>query len=249
MAIIKPPVKNIWADTGDKTEPTAGEVLSGWPLSSTPPSRQRFNWILNYCANAVRYFSRRGLVDYDAAETYSIGDKIIGDDGETYSSLQASNINHSPSSSPTWWKPWAQLKKYTFSVNKNGVNQAITGDVVTKLTFGTEDFDTDSVWNTGTSVFTCPVAGIYHFCLAWQPLVALGAIIVPIIYKNGAEVKRGGFYMNTAGGIPTSIVTTILNLAAGDTIEFYGILVTGNGGAHNVAGLATTTHAWGFKIT
>jgi hypothetical protein len=111
MGIIKPPVKNIWADTGDKTEPTAGEVSTGWPASSSAPSRQRFNWILNYCANAVRYFSRRGLVDYDAAETYAIGDRVIGDDGLTYKSLQATNTNHAPSTSPTWWESWGEFAK------------------------------------------------------------------------------------------------------------------------------------------
>ena len=108
MALIKPPVQNIWCDTGDKSDiPTPSELSAGWPLAAIPPSRQRFNWILNYVANGVRYFTRRGLVDYDSGETYLIGDRCTGPDNKTYVSLQNNNLNHTPASSPTWWKLWA----------------------------------------------------------------------------------------------------------------------------------------------
>jgi hypothetical protein len=120
MTIVKPPVKNVWADTGDKTEPTGAEVLTGWPASSSAPSRQRFNWILNFCSNGIRYLTRRGLADYDAAETYLVGDRIIGDDGFTYKCIQTANINHLPSSSPTWWELWGDNLASNFSLGSNG---------------------------------------------------------------------------------------------------------------------------------
>lgn len=107
MLIIKPPVLPPWADSGDKVQPSNAELQVGWPLSSTPPSRQRFNWILNYLANAARYFSRRGIPDYDVGETYMIGDRIIGDDGKTYRSLIDTNLAQTPSTSPTKWEEWA----------------------------------------------------------------------------------------------------------------------------------------------
>jgi hypothetical protein len=110
MAIIKPPVLPAWADTGDKTQPTNAEIDVGWPLSATPPSRQRFNWILNFCANGVRYLTRRGLADWDAAETYSISDRVIGTDGHLYKSLVGANIANSPSSSPAQWEKFGYLK-------------------------------------------------------------------------------------------------------------------------------------------
>lgn len=106
MSIIKPPIKEIWADAGEKTEPSSGEISVGWPFTELPPSRQRFNWILNFLANGIRYFSRRGLVDYDSGETYLIGDRCIGDDGKTYVSIQNSNMGHLPSTSNTWWIRW-----------------------------------------------------------------------------------------------------------------------------------------------
>ena len=107
MAITKPPVLPAWAESGDKVTPSNAEIQVGWPLSSIPPSRQRFNWLLNFLANGIRYFSRRGLPDYDAAETYMTGDRIIGDDGKTYCSLIDNNTAQTPSTSPTKWEEWA----------------------------------------------------------------------------------------------------------------------------------------------
>lgn len=107
MALTKPSVLPPWADAGDKVQPTNAEIQTGWPLSNVPPSRQRFNWLLNWLMNGVRYLTRRGLPDYDAAETYMIGDRVIGDDGKTYRSIQDDNTNHAPSASPLWWEEWA----------------------------------------------------------------------------------------------------------------------------------------------
>ena len=107
MAITKPPVLPAWAESGDKVTPSNAEIQVGWPLSSIPPSRQRFNWLLNFLANGIRYFSRRGLPDYDVAETYMSGDRIIGDDGKTYRSLIDNNTAQTPSTSPTKWERWA----------------------------------------------------------------------------------------------------------------------------------------------
>lgn len=106
MAITKPPVIPSWAEAGDKVQPSNAEIQAGWPLSSIPPSRQRFNWLLNFLANGIRYFTRRGLPDYDAAETYMTGDRIIGDDGKTYRSLIDNNTAQTPSTSPTNWERW-----------------------------------------------------------------------------------------------------------------------------------------------
>jgi hypothetical protein len=107
MAIIKPPVIPPWADTAapgtDVVQPTNAEISAGWVQSTTPPSRQRYNWILNFLANAVRYFSRRGIPDYDPAETYQPNDLIRGNDSFLYQSEQNNNIGHTPSSSPSWW--------------------------------------------------------------------------------------------------------------------------------------------------
>lgn len=107
----KPNVGPAWAETANNPadiiplDPSF--VSSGWPLTGTPPSRQRFNSILNFLTVSVRYFMQRGLPDYDAAETYRTGSSIIGDDGNTYRSLVDNNIGNTPSSTPSKWTQWA----------------------------------------------------------------------------------------------------------------------------------------------
>lgn len=110
MALTKPPVLPAWAESGDKVQPSNAEIQTGWPLSNTPPARQRWNWLLNFLANGVRYLTRRGVPDYGADETYMIGDRVVGDDGKTYRSTQDNNTGNLPSTSPLWWERWGFTK-------------------------------------------------------------------------------------------------------------------------------------------
>lgn len=106
MSLTKPPVLPAWAETGDKTQPSTPEISTGWPLSNIPPSRQRFNWLLNFLANGVRYLTRRGMPEWGADENYMTGDRVQGPDGNTYVSLVDDNVNYTPATSPTKWTRW-----------------------------------------------------------------------------------------------------------------------------------------------
>jgi hypothetical protein len=132
----KPSVGPAWAETAsnpaDIITMTSSDVSAGWPLSGTPPSRQRFNYLLNWCTNAVRYFMQRGIVDYDAAETYQLNALVIGDDGNTYKSLQNANTNHAPSGNPTWWTPWGLTIAQVDAATLTQANIS-TGDTSTKV--------------------------------------------------------------------------------------------------------------------
>lgn len=107
MAITKPPVLPVWGESNttsaDMVQPTNPQIQAGWPNNVTPPARQRFNWLFNLCTNAIRYFSRRGMVDYDAGETYMTNDIVRGDDNKLTRSLTDNNINHTPSTSAAQW--------------------------------------------------------------------------------------------------------------------------------------------------
>jgi hypothetical protein len=111
--ITKPTVRDAWADnaipTTDIIDPGNPFVSAGWPLSSTPPARQIFNWVLNYCMNGIRYLCQRGIPDWDSTETYAIGGIAIGSDGQVYQSLVNGNTNLAPPTSPAAWGP---LKNY-----------------------------------------------------------------------------------------------------------------------------------------
>lgn len=70
------------------------------------------------------------------------------------------------------------------------INQTISASTFTKVTLDSEEFDTNSCFNTSTSVFTPNVAGYYQFnwnldCGGVTTTAALGTV-----YKNGTQVKR-----------------------------------------------------------
>lgn len=100
----RPNVLPVWAESGDVVQPTSPEIGAGWPLTNVPPSRQRFNWILNWIANGVRYLLQVGVSAWDSGETYRIGSRVQHS-GLTYVALTA-NTNKNPSTAATDWERW-----------------------------------------------------------------------------------------------------------------------------------------------
>lgn len=133
MALTKPPVLPAWAETGDKVQPTNAEIQAGWPLSNVPPARQRWNWILNFVANGIRYLTRRGLPDWANDETYEIGDCTRGPDGLSYKAL-TQNINKTPADNPTDWELWAFNASGLLGVVDGFLNKNVAGAVDVALT-------------------------------------------------------------------------------------------------------------------
>lgn len=120
MAITKPAVLPPWAESGDTVQPTDAEIQVGWPAGATPPSRQRFNWVLRYGMNGVRYLMRRGIPDWDADDTYSAGARVQGPDGLTYESL-TTNTGATPASSPTDWRRWGLYLSDVSSISAGSI--------------------------------------------------------------------------------------------------------------------------------
>jgi hypothetical protein len=134
MSITKPQVLPAWADTAvpttDIVQPSNAYISAGWQLAAQPPSRQYFNWLINFAANGVRYFSRRGIVDFDPAETYLTGDIVRGDDGLLHRSSVNANIGNVPSTSPS---AWGALTTVTPAAGDNSSAIATTAFVQTTL--------------------------------------------------------------------------------------------------------------------
>jgi hypothetical protein len=116
MSIAKPPLSDIWANAaaaGDTGIADPGGLKdSGWTAASACPPFSWMNWILNKCDAAARYIIARGIPDYDANETYSVGDRVQwgGGVGRTFVCVTASvgdgSGSNSPGSSPTKWASW-----------------------------------------------------------------------------------------------------------------------------------------------
>lgn len=104
----KPTPLPAWAESAggaDVLQPSNAEIQAGWPLTSVPPSRKRFNWILKYLAQGVRYLMQMGIPLWDAAEDYPVNARVMGSNGKTYKALQTS-INQDPTTATAYWQVW-----------------------------------------------------------------------------------------------------------------------------------------------
>lgn len=102
MAIVTKPLPlPVWAESGEKVQPSNAEIAEGWPLSATPPSRQRFNWILGYSAQIGRYLMQNGIASWDADETYPPG-AVVLHEGKLWVS-QRENHGVPPGTSEADW--------------------------------------------------------------------------------------------------------------------------------------------------
>ena len=107
-----------------------------------------------------------------------------------------------------------------FSAYSN-TDQTISSSTHTKITFGSEEFDTNS--NFASSRFTPTVSGYYQVSGAFnfgESIAATRAIIT--IYKNGAAAKRGAD-INATGHVVTCSALVYLN-GSTDYVELFAFI-------------------------
>jgi hypothetical protein len=133
MAVqTRPETLPVWAESGDKTQPSNAEIQTGWPLSTIPPSRQRFNWAMNYFMRGVRYLLQFGIGEWDANETYPVGGKCFYG-GLEYKALQA-HSNQQPDLAPTYWERWGFTASQTSQQTGAVLTKSVAGNVDVALT-------------------------------------------------------------------------------------------------------------------
>ena len=104
--------------------------------------------------------------------------------------------------------------------------QNITNSVYTKVQFNTEDFDTNSCFDTTNYRFTPTVAGYYQINLS---IYGTGSSITQAniaIYKNGSLVKGTVFFISTGTGAGGCTSSVIYCNGSTDYIEGY-VLIAG----------------------
>ena len=141
-----------------------------------------------------------------------------------------------------------------FYVKKNADQTGITDNAVTKVTFETEEIDSDSAF--ASNKFTVPSGegGTYFIGFNFigarpnQTKNARG-----LIYKNGSAINTGQLDFNSSpnGYAITIHLTRIIELSASDYIEFYGAADSQDGNTvtfyqSNTSGDAC--YAYGYKI-
>lgn len=153
-------------DPGDMVQPSNTQIQDGWQESATPPPRQYFNWFFNFVANALCYILQRGMVDYNSAQTYQLNARVIGDDGNTYVSIQNANQGNTPSTSGSWWARWgftaAQLSGLYAPINSPNFTGFAT--VPTQLQTDNSTTIQNSAWlKTGLLFSIGGAAGNFYF--------------------------------------------------------------------------------------
>jgi len=105
---------------------------------------------------------------------------------------------------------------------RNNTTQSFTTGVITKVTFGTEDFDTNS--NFASSRFTPTVEGYYQINGVLYSQGTAATYGYCFIYKNGVQYQIGTFnqpYASTTASI--SVISAVLYCnGTTDYVELYG---------------------------
>lgn len=133
----------VWAGTAtpvaDIVRPTDPEISQGWPLTAIPPSRQRFNWVLNRLSAGLRYIEQHGIGKWQVEEDYG-EDSIVVHDHKLWVATRA-NKGAQPDTSPDDWEGIAKMIAGPGGVDLTTIiNQLIAADV----TLSTVDADLQS---------------------------------------------------------------------------------------------------------
>jgi hypothetical protein len=107
------------------------------------------------------------------------------------------------------------------------VTQSTTAGVQTKLQFDTEEFDTNSNYNTSTYRFTPTVAGYYQINLGVYQTAGGTTQVNMYIYKNGASYK-GSAQIIATNQFPVTSSIVYCN-GTTDYIEAYAAAYTAAG--------------------
>lgn len=104
--------------------------------------------------------------------------------------------------------------------------QSVSSDVWTKFAASSEEFDTNSNYDTSTYRFTPTVAGYYqiNLTLYMQPSSGTFTVATCAIYKNGGEFKRGND-MRSAAALTTVLASGVIYFnGTTDYVEPYGYI-------------------------
>ena len=127
----------------------------------------------------------------------------------------------------------------------------------TKVAFNTEEYDTNSAYDTSNYRFTVPAGQAGKYCFYWNVAVAAGDNLLyriyTSIYKNGSNYYYGGFtdWTNQAyRNLDNRNGVVIVPANAGDYFECYVYIQSGGIGTiyqSNAGG--TVSYFGGYKLT
>lgn len=178
--------------------------------------------------------------EVDGSPTDSAVTKIVFPNGTL--SIASHVATYTPATAGTYPK---------FAANKNGTDQTgIATNAWTKVTFGTEEYDTNN--NYASSAFTPTVAGKYAIGATLLVSIPGGSNVTCIvaIYKNGTKIKEGRSFVPSPS-VGAEYPTVQAHLDANGTTDTFEVYVWHNAGGGNTAsvgGDVTQTYCHGALL-
>lgn len=97
----KPTIKNVWAVSGLKVEPSQAKMDTGWIVERPPHQFQ--NWLQNRLDNFVKHVNEAGIPVWDTLTVYTAGKSYVqGSDGLIYKAL-TDGAGKDPVANPLNW--------------------------------------------------------------------------------------------------------------------------------------------------
>jgi len=119
-----------------------------------------------------------------------------------------------------------------------GVTQTLPSAASTKINLQQEEFDTANAFDSSTNYRFQPlVSGYYQLSGGVSTVASVSSLAM--VYKNGAEYKRGTF---PATGNGASISALVYLNGSSDFVELYGFIGTGG----NLVAIPAQTYFQGF---
>jgi len=174
----------------------------------------------------------------------------LGDSGDTFTIPSGATITNSGTATG-----FGEANTPSFGVRLSS-NQSVANQTVTKLALATEDWDTDSAWNTSNYNFTVPSgqAGKYYFTGHYRLLSTYGHDSTNYFYQaiirlNNSTVAEERVYDFSATTKEAYVgVSKILNLAVGDVVDFHAYQNGGQQANRDIDSNSAMTWFQGFKV-
>ena len=143
-----------------------------------------------------------------------------------------------------------------FSAKLSANQTSVSAGTFTKVQINSEDFDTDSAFDSSTNYrFTVPSgkAGKYLFtaavaCIDFSGSNSVKDIYVGAFYKNGSAVKAEESHNDAAVNGNGVSLSAIIDLSASDYVELYVKADVGSGTGKIRGGSDNTTWFQGYRI-
>ena len=196
----------------------------------------------------AKFVTAKALVDssYEKNPMTAAGDIIYGGTSGAPTRLAKGTdgqVLTLASGYPSWAAPSGGGTKTAFRAYPSS-NQNITTTNITKITFDTEDFDTNNEF--ASSTFTPAQAGYYMLSIGVETNAATNERVRIYLYKNGVSFAETRDVPSSNNGF-TKTISTMVYSDGNDTFEIYISLID-SAGAKMVVGDSMSTWFSGYGI-